>query len=245
MNLKRVVPCLLLKDAGLVKTVKFRSPTYVGDPLNILRIFNEKRVDEMLLLDIGASKFKTEPDIDLLKQLASECFIPLAYGGGVNSLDIAQTIISVGFEKVSLNSILLRDPSLLTSIANQLGSQSVIAAVDVKKNLFGKYRVYDSSCDRMTSIDPIDHAKDMVRRGAGEIFLNDVSRDGTMIGYDLSLLKQLTTSVSVPVIACGGAGRIQDLDDAFDIGGVAAASAGSLFIFQGKNRSVLINYPTR
>lgn len=239
----RVIPCLLLKGEGLVKTKKFGSPTYIGDPINAVKIFNEKEVDELMFLDITASKENRSPNFEYLEHITSECFMPLCYGGGIKSLDEIRRLLRIGIEKVSLNSANFEKPNLLTDAAKAFGSSTVVASFDVKNNFFGKPKVYQSSTKGLTKLDPVGFAKDLESRGAGEIFVNVVDRDGMLSGYDFELIKKVTDAVSVPVIACGGASKLEDIQRVIKYSGVSAAAAGSLFVYQGGNKGVLINYP--
>jgi cyclase len=240
----RVIPCLLLKGQGLVKTVKFKNPKYVGDPMNAVKIFNEKEVDELALLDIDATVGGKRPQIKLISEIASECFMPLSYGGGLRHLDDLKTIFNLGVEKVVINSYAIENPAFVEEAAELYGSQSIVVAIDVKKNLSGDYGVFTQGGKRKTNLHPIEHAMEMERLGAGEIFLNSIDRDGTMDGYDIELIKKVTQSVSIPVIACGGAGKIEDFVEAVKKGGASAVAAGSMFVFHGKHRAVLITYPS-
>jgi cyclase len=238
----RVIPCLLLRNAGLVKTERFGSAKYVGDPINAVKIFNEKEVDELVLFDIEASKRGTGPNYDLLADIASECFMPVCYGGGVSSVDQAIRIVQLGIEKIAVNSAAIANPGLITALVEVLGAQSVVAGIDVKKDWMGRYRVYNGRSGEMTDLAPEIYAANLARAGAGEVFLNDTDRDGTQEGYDLKLIGNVAKAVSVPVIACGGAGRAEDFASAV-AAGASAAAAGSLFVFQGRHRAVLISYP--
>jgi cyclase len=238
----RVMPCLLLKGAGLVKTVRFADPKYVGDPINAVRIFNDKEVDELIVLDITASRQRNDPPLSTIQNIASECFMPVAYGGGITSVDQARRIVASGIEKIILNSAALHTPGVVTEISAQIGASSTVVAIDVKKDLFGRYRVYDHVRRKTTDLSPEEHAKRMVIAGAGEIFVNDVTRDGTGSGFDLALVRNVSTAVEVPVIACGGAGTLDDLRLASQAG-ASAVAAGSLFVYMGKHRAVMINYP--
>lgn len=238
----RVIPCLLLRNTGLVKTVRFDNPKYVGDPINAVKIFNEKEVDELIVLDIDASKRGAEPNYELLADIASECFMPVCYGGGVASVEQALRIIQLGIEKISVNAAAIANPALVSALANELGSQSVVVGIDVKRDWLGRYRVFDASTGKLTGISPEAHAKDLARAGAGEILLNNVDRDGEQVGYDLSLVEKVGCAVSVPVIASGGAGSLGDFSAAVKAG-ASAVAAGSLFVFQGRHRAVLISYP--
>ncbi len=239
----RVIPCLLLRNLGLVKTVRFRKPTYVGDPINAVKIFNDKEVDELVFLDITATPERKKPPFELLSKIASQCFMPLSYGGGVRDLDDMTTLFSLGVEKVVLNSIAAEDPGFVRRAADRFGSSSVIVSIDVKKRFFGKPEVVTQGGRRKTGLDPVRFSVQMEEAGAGELFLNSVDRDGTMEGYDLPLIRQVVGAVGVPVVACGGAGSADDLRRAVADGGASAAAAGSLFVFQMPHRAVLINYP--
>jgi imidazole glycerol-phosphate synthase subunit HisF len=238
----RVIPCLLLKGAGLVKTVRFKDPKYVGDPINAVKIFNEKEVDELIFLDITASRENKEPPFAIIEDIASECFMPVAYGGGVTSVEQAARIISLGIEKIVLNTAALRAPDLVTRLSDRIGASSTVVGIDVKKDLFGRYRVYDHPRQKTTDSSPAEYATRVAAAGAGEIFLNDVIRDGTGAGFDLDLVRSVTAAVDVPVIVCGGAGGLDDLRLA-TTAGASAVAAGSLFVYMGKHRAVMINYP--
>lgn len=239
----RVIPCLLLRNGGLVKTVKFKDPKYVGDPINAIKIFNEKEVDELIFLDIDASKTGKRPDFNMIKDIASECFMPFCYGGGVRSIEDIKNILSLGVEKVSINSHAIKNPKFVKEASEIFGSQSIVVAIDVKKDFFGKYRVYNHAKNRIVSVDPVEAAKEAAKIGAGEIMINSVDLDGTMEGYDVDLVKRITDNVAVPVIALGGAGSIGDIARVIKGGGASAAAAGSMFVFHGKYRAVLITYP--
>jgi cyclase len=238
----RVIPCLLLSDGGLVKTTRFARPRYVGDPINAIRIFNEKSVDELVFLDIRASRTGAEPDYDLIQRIAGECFMPLCYGGGIRTLAQARRIVSAGVEKIAMNSSAIDTPALLSELAQEVGSSSVVAAIDVKRDWRGRERVYHPGRRRLTELDPVVHAQRAVAAGAGEVFLNSVDRDGCYSGFDHALISRVSRAVNVPVIACGGASSLDDMRAAVQAG-ASAAAAGSLFVFYGPHRAVLINYP--
>lgn len=240
----RVIPCLLLHHGGLVKTVRFKNPVYVGDPINAVKIFNDKEVDELMLLDIDATREGRGPNLDMLARIAREAFMPMAYGGGIRTLEDIQRVLSLGFEKVVLNTALLRDMSIVERAAERCGGQSVVAAVDVKKDLFRRVRVYEHGSRRCVDRHPVDLALLAQQAGAGEIIVTSVDREGTGLGYDTELVRSMARAVSVPVIANGGAGKIPDLADAVDAG-ASAVAAGSLFVFHGPHRAVLITYPNR
>ncbi|SPO53943.1 putative imidazole glycerol phosphate synthase subunit hisF2 [Pseudomonas sp. JV551A1] len=240
---RRVIPCLLLKDRGLVKTVKFKEPKYVGDPINAIRIFNEKEVDELVLLDIEASRLNREPNYELIAEVAGECFMPICYGGGIKTLGHAEKVFSLGIEKIAINTAALDDLSLIRQIADKFGSQSVVGSMDCRKGFWSGYSVYSENGTKDTKRQPVEWAQELEAAGVGEIFLNSVDRDGTQKGFDISLVESVVSQVHVPVIACGGAGSTADLIDLFDRTGVSAVAAGSLFVFHGKHRAVLISYP--
>ena len=240
----RVIPCLLVQGQRLVKTRAFRNPRYIGDPINAVRIFNEKEVDELVVLDITATTEHTPPNLRLISEMASECFMPLAYGGGIRSLEHIQSIFSLGVEKVVINSEAAARPAFVRDAATKFGSQSVIVSVDAKKKWFEGYEIYARSGRMGTGLDPVRFARDMESAGAGEILLNSIDRDGTMQGYDLELIRAVSQAVSIPLIACGGAGTLADLAAAVKQGGASAVAAGSMFVFHGKHRAVLISYPS-
>lgn len=240
----RVIPCLLLKNKGLVKTIKFKEPTYVGDPINAIRIFNEKGVDELIFLDISATIDNAPVQRDMLEKIASECFMPVCYGGGIRSLTVIKDIFSIGIEKVSISSYAVENPEFVREAADTFGSQSISVCIDVKKNFFGKNQVVTRNAEKKTGLDPVDYAMRMEQMGAGELMIYSVDRDGTMSGYDIDVIKQISDAVTVPVIACGGAGNIEDFSDAIKSGKASAVAAGSMFVFYGKHRAVLINYPS-
>jgi len=238
----RVIPCLLLKNGGLVKTLNFNDPKYVGDPINAIRIFNDKEVDELMVLDITASKERREPNFSLIEQFAGECFMPLCYGGGIKTVEQAKTLFSLGVEKVCIQSSALSDLSIVSRISEKYGSQSVLVSVDLKMNWLGKRKLYQSSSGKFSSLPWLDFLKDAVRAGAGEIVINSVERDGTMIGMDLALIKEASEALQVPLIAVGGVGSLADIKLAVDAG-ASAVAAGAFFVFQGTHRAVLITYP--
>lgn len=241
----RVIPCLLLMNGRLVKTVQFKKPNYVGDPVNIVRIFNTKEVDEIVFLDISATPQRKGPSFQLINEIASECFMPFAYGGGITSLEEAKKLFNIGVEKIILNTIAIEDASFVSRIAEKYGTQSIIVSIDVKKNLFGQYRVYTRCGKKKISLDPVAHAVDMQNKGAGEILLTSMDCDGTMQGYDIELVRMITQAVDIPVIACGGAGEISDFAKAIKDGGASAVAAGSMVVYQGRNRAVLTKFPKR
>ena len=240
----RVIPCLLIQDGALVKTVQFEDPAYVGDPANALRIFNDKEVDELVLLDISATSNNTEPNLKLITQLASECFMPLAYGGGIRCLETAARIMRAGVEKLIINTMAHDVPEFVSGAARRFGSQAVVVSIDVRRADSG-YEVFTNSGQRPTGLHPIEFAQLMEQRGAGEILLTSIDREGTMTGYDLELIESCSAAVDIPVIANGGAGKTQDFGEAIHSAGASAASAGSLVVFFGRQKAVLINFPPR
>lgn len=245
MLVPRLIPCLLLKNGGLVKTIRFKDPIYVGDPRNAVKIFNEKEADEIAILDITATLEKRRPPFAILDEIVSEAFMPLAYGGGIRNLEDAQELFSLGVEKIIINSYAVENPEFIRDAAKQFGNQSVLVCLDVKKNLFSKYEVFTHSGTKNTRLEPVAFARLMVEKGAGELIVNSIHKDGTMSGYDINLTRMIADAVSVPVIACGGAGRLSDITEVVREGHASAAAAGSLFVFYGPHRAVLINYPSQ
>jgi len=242
----RIIPCLLVKNKGLVKTVNFKNPKYVGDPINAVRIFNEKEVDELMVLDIDATLDKREPDYNMIEHLASECRMPLCYGGGVTTSDQVQKIIQLGVEKVAISSAALENPNLVNQAAGCVGNQSVVVVLDVKKRAIGgEYEIFTHNGRNNTGKFLSEFVRHMEKLGAGEIVINSIDRDGLMKGYDLALIDKIRELVSVPLTVLGGAGSLQDLGDLINKFGVLGAAAGSLFVFKGVYRAVLINYPNR
>ena len=238
----RVIPTLLLKDDGLVKTTKFKKPKYVGDPINAVKIFNDKEVDELIFLDITATPQNRGPNFNLIKDIANEAFMPFGYGGGITKIEEIEELFFLGVEKIILNTSAYLNPNLITEAANIFGNQSIVVAIDVKRNLFGREYIYIYCGKKKIKVDPVEYAKKVELLGAGEIFLNSIDRDGTMLGYDLSLIQSITEAVEIPVIASGGAGSIDDFADAVKIG-AGAVAAGAMFVFNGTHRAVLISYP--
>lgn len=241
----RVIPCLLVKNGGLVKTVGFTKPKYVGDPINAVRIFNEKAVDEIFVADIDATVLDKEPDYELIKKLALECRMPLCYGGGVRTVQQAERLISMGVEKVALSSAALADPGLVTRMATVVGGQSVVTVLDVRREENGRPMVFTHNGQRRTGQSATEAATLMADSGAGEIIVNSIDRDGAMQGYDVPLIADIVAAVSVPVTALGGAGSLAHIKSLIERFGIVGAAAGSLFVFKGVYRAVLINYPSR
>lgn len=246
MKRVRIIPTLLVDQGRLVKTTAFGKPKYVGDPINSVKIFNDKQVDELVVLDISASPAGRGPDLELIKDLASECFMPLAYGGGITTVEQAQAIFKAGVEKIILNTAFYARPDLVGEIARMYGSQAVVVSIDVKRrwpmrNPVAMYR----SASRSSGLSPADAARRAVEAGAGELYVNAVDRDGTMTGYDIELIRMVSAAVDVPVIAAGGASKVEDFRAAVRDGGASAASAGAMFVFNGPHRAVLISYPNQ
>ena len=244
MITRRIAPCLLLSGRKLVKTVKFDSPKYVGDPINAVKIFNDKEVDEIMILDIDASLNGSAPQFDYLKEVVSESFVPITYGGGITNLEQIDKLLQLGIEKVSLNSVNSLGLDLISKAAAKHGSQSIIGAVDVKKNLLGQNKVYYKNKKYKTHYDLDTYVQEIEKAGAGEVLINFVDRDGTYKGYDFDLIKRISAQLSVPTVYLGGASSEQDFAKAFELG-ASAVCAGSLFVFHGPHRAVLINYPDR
>lgn len=241
----RIMPCLLLQDGSLVKTVKFKNPGYIGDPINAIKIYNEKEVDELILLDIAASVEKRKPNIFMIRQIAAECFMPLAYGGGITTLNEIKEILKIGVEKVSLNTAAIENPNLVKEASDAFGSQAIVVSIDVKKNPWGNYEVYGCRGTRSIHKHPLHFAGKMEELGAGELLITSIDKEGTWEGYDIELLKQVSSSVAIPIIANGGAGKIDDFAEAIKRGGASAAATGSMVVYQKKNLGVLINFPGR
>lgn len=240
----RVIPVLLLRQGGLIKTKKFKQATYVGDPINAVKIFNEKEIDEIIVLDIDASREKRAPDMKLIEEIASEAFIPLAYGGGISTIDHVKELFYIGVEKVVFNYCAYTNPDLLAETAKMVGSQSVVASVDIKKSLFGKYKLALLNASQLIDIELTEYIKHLQSIGVGEIFINMVDRDGTYSGYDLEFIGKISKELSIPLIACGGASSLEDFKNAI-AAGASAVAAGSFFVFQRPHNAVLISYPSR
>jgi cyclase len=240
----RIIPCLLVHKKGLVKTVKFANPKYIGDPINAVKIFNEKEVDELMVVDIDATAHKQEPDYKMIENLAAECRMPLCYGGGIKTTEQAQRIFSLGVEKIAISSVAVEVPDLISRIAERVGNQSVIVVLDVKKKFFGShYEVWTHNAKKNSGLDPIEFAQKCVSLGAGEIIINSIDQDGMMNGYDYNLVDKVRNAVNVPMTVLGGAGTLEDIGTLIHKQGIIGAAAGSLFVFKGKYKAVLINYP--
>lgn len=239
----RIIPALLLKDDALVKTTKFKNAKYIGDPVNTVRIFNELEVDELVFLDITATKENRIPNLKLLEEVANECFMPLGYGGGLNDFEVIKSIFGIGFEKVVLNTITNIKPTFVTKIADHFGNQAVMVSIDVKKNLWGNYEVWSNGGTINTKKNPIEWAIEMEKLGAGEILLTSIDKEGTWSGFDIELVKRVNEAVNIPVIAHGGAGKLQHIGDVIKNGKVSAVALGSLVVYQQKGMGVLVNFP--
>lgn len=241
----RIIPSLLVHENGLVKTVNFKNPKYVGDPINAVKIFNEKAVDELAVFDIDATVLGKEPNYSLIERLASQSMMPLCYGGGVKTVEQAQRIFGLGVEKIALSSAVLHDPKLITEISDRVGAQSVIIVLDVKKKLLGGYEVYTHNGKKATGINPFKFVEEAQKLGAGEIVINSIDKDGFMKGYDLDLIDKVREKITLPMTVLGGAGSLDDIEKIIDRHGVIGVAAGSLFVFKGPYKAVLINYPTQ
>jgi cyclase len=241
----RIIPCLLVKNGGLVKTVCFGNPKYVGDPINAVRIFNEKEVDELIVVDIDPTAQGREPNYTLIANLAAECRMPLCYGGGVTTVKQVERIISLGVEKVALSAAAVSAPEFISEAAARVGNQSIVVVMDVKKSgLLRRYEVFTHNGTQGTGLDPVDFARRVEQLGAGEIVVNSIDRDGEMKGYDVELISRVREAISLPMTVLGGAGTLKDIEDLIRTFGIIGAAAGSLFVFKGKYRAVLINYPS-
>lgn len=240
----RVMPCLLLRNSKLVKTVRFKDPDYIGDPVNAVKIYNEKEVDELIFLDITATVDQKQPNFKTIGEIASECFMPMTYGGGIRTIDDMRRIYNLGVEKIAINSYAVEDSGIISKASSIFGSQSVLVAIDAKKKLMGGYEVLTHSARGSTRLDPVDWAKKAESLGAGEILLTSIDRDGTYEGYDTELIRKVASSVNIPIIACGGAGKVEDFAKAVEAG-ASACAAGSMVVYQGKGRGVLINFPSQ
>jgi cyclase len=238
----RVIPALLLNQTGLVKTTQYKNPKYIGDPINVIRIFNEKEVDELLVLDISASKEKREPNYNLIKEIAEECFMPVTYGGGIQNLEQANKIFSCGIEKICIQSAVIYNPNFINDLVKYFGTQSIMISVDVKKNSFSLPCFFHASEEKILELDLFALIKDFVNAGAGEILLNAVDKEGTLSGPDLKLIQKVSQLIKVPLIASGGISSLSDIKAAIDAGANAVA-VGTFFVYYGPHQAVLITYP--
>lgn len=241
----RIIPTLLLRDDALVKTVKFKKADYIGDPINTVRIFNELEVDELIFLDIAATNNRRPPNLKILSEIANECFMPLGYGGGLSDFETVKSIFGIGFEKIAINTMTHSNPAFVTKIAEFYGSQAVIVSIDVRKNLWGNYEVWSHSGKQNTKKNPVDWAKELEKLGAGEILLTSIDKEGTWAGFDVELIKKITSVVSIPVIAHGGAGNISHINEAVRNANASAVALGSMVVYQQKGMGVLVNFPDR
>jgi cyclase len=241
----RIIVSLLVHNNGLVKTVNFRNPKYVGDPINAVKIFNEKAVDELSIFDIDATVNNKEPDYSLIERLASQSRMPLCYGGGVKTVQQAEKIFGLGIEKIALSSAIIENPELISKIAGRVGSQSVIAVLDIKKKVFGGYEIYTHNGKKVCNLDPIKFVEELQNLGVGEIVINSIDQEGTMKGFDLNLIKKVREKIKIPMTVLGGAGSLNDIKTVIDQHGVIGVAAGSLFVFKGVYKAVLINYPNK
>tara|TARA_Y100000590_G_C15745825_1_gene1021957 strand:- start:2964 stop:3767 length:804 start_codon:yes stop_codon:yes gene_type:complete len=240
----RIIPCLLIRDKGLIKTLNFGNDKYVGDPLNAVKIFNEKSVDELIVLDIDATANQMEPNYELIRHLAIECRMPLCYGGGIKTKEQAIKILGMGVEKIAISSAAISNPMIINDIAKKVGRQSIVIVLDVKRNKFrNKYSMYTHNGKNKTDLDPIKFAMKVERIGCGEILINSIDHDGKMKGYDNKIIHQIRNKTTVPLTILGGAGSMDDIGRMIEDYGIIGLAAGSLFVFKGKYKAVLINYP--
>jgi len=241
----RLMPCLLMSNGALVKTVRFKNPSYIGDPVNAVRIFNDKEVDELLLLDIEATTHKRGIDYETLAKIVSECFMPICYGGGVSSLEDMRKLFTLGIEKISLGAAAFETPDLICQASAEFGNQAIVVTLDVKKSLLGSYTVSTHQGSKDRRISPVDAVRRMENLGAGEILLYSIDRDGTWSGFDLKLIHDVTNAVRIPIVVSGGAGSFEDIRIAVQKAGASAVAIGSMAVFQGKDLGVLIKFPNR
>lgn len=241
MHRSRIIPTLLMDNDGLVKTQKFKNPRYIGDPINAVRIFNNKEVDELVLLDITASTEKREPKFENIVEIVSEAFMPIGYGGGINNMGHIERLFKIGIEKVILNTSAFENEDLISEASKVYGSQSIVVSIDVKKDFFGNYQIYTASGKTKQKIELLQALKKFQDLGAGEIMINSIEREGTMNGYDLKLVNDVCKNLRIPVVASGGAGKIEHFVEAINAG-ASGVAAGSMFVYQGVHRAVLISY---
>jgi cyclase len=244
MHKIRVIPVLLLRDWGLEKSIRFHDPVYVGSPINAARVFNGRNVDELIILDIVATRQKRQPGIEVISQITEEAFMPVTVGGGIRDLSTMRDLLAAGADRIVINTSAVEQPDLVTQAANRFGSQCVVVSIDAKRSADGSYEVYTHGGTCATGLDPVSHAIRMQDIGCGEILLTSIDQDGTMGGYDLKLTQRVSDSVSIPLIACGGAGSVKHLAEAVEVGHASAVAAGAFFLFFGPRRTVLITYPS-
>ncbi len=241
----RVIPVLLLKGKGLVKSIKFKDYRYIGDPINAVKIFNDLKADELVFLDILASKENRTVSLDFINKVGDEANMPFSVGGGIRSIKQIKKIINAGAEKVIINTYAVENPDFIKQASDVFGSSTIVVSIDVKKKLLGKKQIYIYGGNKSTGIDPVIFARLMESKGAGEIFINSIDKDGTMSGYDYSLIKDVSTAVNIPVVAVGGASKLNDFKKAVNESYASAVAAGSMFVYHGPRRAVLINYPSQ
>ncbi|HRP89090.1 MAG TPA: AglZ/HisF2 family acetamidino modification protein [Edaphocola sp.] len=241
----RIIPSLLIQENGLVKTVNFKNGKYIGDPINAVRIFNEKEVDELAIFDIDATVKNIEPNYSLIERIANQSRMPICYGGGVKTVEQAQRIFSLGIEKIALSSAILSNPRLITEIGDRVGGQSVIVVLDVKKKMFGGYEVYSHNGKKATGINPFQFVEEAQKLGAGEVVINAIDQDGVMKGFDMNLIDKVRERTTLPITVLGGAGSLDDIKKVIDKHRIIGVAAGSLFVYKGKYKAVLINYPSK
>ena len=241
----RVIPVLLLMDNGLYKTKQFNNPIYIGDPINAVKIFNEKEVDELILLDITSTSENKEIQYDFIKDIVSEAFMPICYGGGVKNVNQIKKLLKIGIEKISINSHAVFNPDFIKEASGIYGSSTIVVSLDIRKSKFGKYSVYTERGKRSSGLDPIKFSKYLEKLGVGELLVTSINNEGTMQGYDIILLKKIASQLGIPIIANGGSGKLEHMKKVINDAGVSAVSAGSMFVYYGKHRAVLINYPDR
>ncbi len=242
MKNNRLIPTLLLKNGGLVKTIKFKNPSYVGDPINTIRIFNQKEVDEIIVIDIDASRYKKEPNFKLIEEFAGECFMPLTYGGGIKNISQAKKLFSLGVEKICLQSAAFQNRKLISDLVNTFGSQSIVLSVDIKRNFWKEPKIFLEGKKFKSNQSWISIIKEIIPLGIGEILLNSVDKDGTLSGPDIEIISKISNNIDIPLIALGGISSLSDIKKCL-LGGASAVAAGSLFVYHGPHKAVLINYP--
>lgn len=239
----RIIPCLLVHNKGLVKTINFKEGKYVGDPINAVKIFNEKEADELIVIDIDATVENREPDYKMIENIATECRMPLCYGGGIKTVEQAQRIFNLGVEKIALSSSVIENPSLISKIAKEVGNQSVVIVLDIKKKIFGGYDLYTHNGTKKIKKNLENFIKEVQELGVGEIIINSIDNDGLMKGYDFTLISKMKPLINTPMTVLGGAGKLDDIKKLVNSFGIIGCAAGSLFVFKGKYKAVLISYP--
>lgn len=240
--LKRIIPVLLIQNGGLIKTVKFKKPTYIGDPINAVKIFNDKCADELILLDINATKENYLPNYKVINEIVSEAFMPIGYGGGIKDLHTIQQLLKVGVEKVILNYSAYSNREFLKTAVKEFGGSTIVVSMDTKKDIWGRKRIFVKNGSVNTKMDPFLYAKELELLGVGEVFINSIDQDGTFQGYDIELIREISKELAIPVVACGGASSLSDFKKVLEAGAMGAAG-GSIFVYQGPHKAVLITYP--